>query len=132
MSDPAKELGEKIEAKFDEIDAAHKSSNEPPEIESDGVFDPELDVSAIFGGLPSMLSTTIGNVLSDYLKSLTDKPKMEYRVFAFRFDTEALTPEDSTLEDISNRLNRGWELYEQIVCPPNVMLIFNRERKTKE
>lgn len=115
--------------------------SEPITLETDGVFDPEFNVSEIFGGLPSMLSNTLGKVMSDYIKRVTGKPKMEFKVWNFHLDDKYPGPHrveavKTAIEERNKRieefLNDGWEIYESIVSPPSVMLILNREKESEE
>jgi hypothetical protein len=115
--------------------------SEPIRLETDGVFDPELDLSGIFSGLPGMLTDTLGKALTDSIKRMTAKPKMEYKVHCFGLSTSNVGPHnvDAAIKGIKQRnqaiedlLNDGWEIYEPIICPPNVMLILNREKENEE
>jgi len=53
---------------------------------------------------------------------------LEYKVLSFRVDGPSFITEaiDQTTQDL---LNTGWNLYNEIVCPPFVMLFFSREKE---
>lgn len=56
------------------------------------------------------------------------RPDLEFRVHRLRFDTE----EGITNLGIETLLSEGWWLTDKIICPPNVILIFCREKETEE
>ncbi len=59
---------------------------------------------------------------------------LEFKVHSFYFG--ANEAEDVVIKDVQLRngeiedlLNDGWQLDDKIICPPNVMLIFSREKE---
>ena len=67
---------------------------------------------------------------------------LEFKVYDFQFSDprrvgphnidafmEAKQARNQTIEEL---LNAGWQIDNQIICPPNVMLIFSREKEEVE
>ena len=61
---------------------------------------------------------------------------LEFKVLTFDFSpprsTAGVTGMIERNEKIEDLLNAGWQLDNQIVCPPSVTLIFSREKEEVE
>ncbi len=78
----------------------------------------------------------------DLVIDLEPEVDLEFEIYDFVFsDHHAVGPHnvDAFIEGRKKRnqiiedfLNNGWQIHKMIVCPPNVILIFSREKEEKE
>ena len=62
------------------------------------------------------------------------EPELEFYVMPFDFSPGQPDIDGywSNAEQITRKLNDGWQIDDKIICPPFVMIIFSREKETQD
>jgi hypothetical protein len=60
------------------------------------------------------------------------EPDLEFKSWTFEHARDEMGHISLPDLEIEHWLNRGWELYDKIICPPVITLIFSREKEAAE